>query len=735
MKKIWLTVCAVLAAGSMTAAFAACNTTDGEDEHEHNLSFVAAVDATCTEDGHKAYYECDGCDKIFADAEGENEITLDSTVVEALGHDVEQVAAVEATCTTDGNIAYYECKVCHELFEDEEATKPIDEADTVIAAKHDFINVPAKEATCTAEGNIAYYECKVCHELFKDADATEGIEKEDTVVAKKAHTPETISGKAATCTETGLTDGSKCSVCGTILKEQEVISANGHSPAAAVKENEKAATCTAQGSYDEVVYCSVCHAEISRAEKTTPKAAHDLNAVAAKDATCTTDGNIAYYECKTCHELFEDEEATKPIDKADTVIAAKHDLVNVPAKDATCTAEGNIAYYECKVCHELFNDADATEGIEKEDTVVAKKAHTPETIPGKAATCTETGLTDGSKCSVCGTILEEQAVIPVKEHTLAVAAVTTEPTAEADGKATLKCVDCDYTEDMTLPALTEENVDNGTYNYSIVYRFEENTNAAYFYKDKQYILTDNKYDISAFVIKSTATSERIQSPSAMMVDLSSSPASGSIVSRYLSGNTSLDSARYGAYLKNSVKGTYKIILPEELDVIVTLIGSDGTVKDLITVAGQTEAKFTLADDVNYMIVLHSAATRTDIEFTIEESEDIILSLTQTCQTGNLEGGDMRGTTPGGSVTITIGEGVAEGTYKIHLGGSVLFGRNYNFKIIVNGTDEYTTGMNMPNQTGGTGASANITVKTGDVLVITNYNGQAMSGTVTLYEVQ
>ena len=546
MKKIWLTVCAVLAAGSMTAAFAACNTTDGEDEHEHNLSLVAAVDATCTEDGHKAYYECDGCDKIFADAEGEDEITLDSTVVEALGHDVEQVAAVEATCTTDGNIAYYECKVCH--------------------------------------------------------------------------------------------------------------------------------------------------------------------------------------------ELFEDEEATKPIDKADTVIAAKHDLVNVPAKEATCTAEGNIAYYECKVCHELFNDADATEAIEKEDTVVAKKAHTPETIPGKAATCTETGLTEGSKCSVCGTILEEQEVISAKGHTLAVAAVTTEPTAEADGKATLKCVDCDYTEDMTLPALTEENVDNGTYNYSIVYRFEENTNAAYFYKDKQYILTDNKYDIPAFVIKSTATSERIQSPSALMVDLSSSPALGSIVSRYLSGNTSLDSARYGAYLKNSVKGTYKIILPEELDVIVTLIGSDGTVKDLITVAGQTEAKFTLADDVNYMIVLHSSATRTDIEFTIEESEDIILSLTQTCQTGNLEGGDMRGTTPGGSVTITIGEGVAEGTYKIHLGGSVLFGRNYNFKIIVNGTDEYNTGMNMPNQTGGTGASANIKIKSGDVIVITNYNGQAMSGTISLFEV-
>ena len=135
-----------------------------------------------------------------------------------------------------------------------------------------------------------------------------------------------------------------------------------------------------------------------------------------------------------------------------------------------------------------------------------------------------------------------------------------------------------------------------------------------------------------------------------------------------------------------------------------------------------------------MLVFHSATTKTNITFTVEESEDIVLSLTQTCSTGNLAGGDMRGTTPGGSVTVTIGEGVPEGTYKIHLGGGALFGRNYNFKIVVNGTDEYTTGMNMPNQTGGTGASANIKIKSGDVIVITNYNGQAMSGTISLFEV-
>lgn len=49
-----------------------------------------------------------------------------------------------------------------------------------------------------------------------------------------------------------------------------------HTPADAVRENEVAATCTAAGSYDEVVYCSVCNAEISRTQKTIDKLPHDF---------------------------------------------------------------------------------------------------------------------------------------------------------------------------------------------------------------------------------------------------------------------------------------------------------------------------------------------------------------------------------------------------------------------------------------------------------------------------
>lgn len=47
-------------------------------------------------------------------------------------------------------------------------------------------------------------------------------------IAKTEHTEETLVGKAATCTENGLTDGKKCSVCSEILIPQTEIKATGH---------------------------------------------------------------------------------------------------------------------------------------------------------------------------------------------------------------------------------------------------------------------------------------------------------------------------------------------------------------------------------------------------------------------------------------------------------------------------------------------------------------------------
>lgn len=121
----------------------------------------------------------------------------------------------------------------------------------------------------------------------------------------------------------------------------------------------------------------------------------------------------------------------------------------------------------------------------KKEIYGARAAHTPETVPGKAATCTETGLTEGSKCSVCGIILTAQSAIPAKGHSPGKAAtcttaqrcivcgetlqeqeaipalghdfgewtVTQEPTHSAEGKEQRICSRCGEKETQAIPAL------------------------------------------------------------------------------------------------------------------------------------------------------------------------------------------------------------------------------------------------------------------------------------------
>ena len=67
-----------------------------------------------------------------------------------------------------------------------------------------------------------------------------------------SHSPVTVSGRKATCTESGLTDGSKCSKCGVTLTAQQTIAALGHD----YRSKTIAGTCTTP---QKIVYtCSRC---------------------------------------------------------------------------------------------------------------------------------------------------------------------------------------------------------------------------------------------------------------------------------------------------------------------------------------------------------------------------------------------------------------------------------------------------------------------------------------------
>lgn len=106
--------------------------------------------------------------------------------------------------------------------------------------------------TCTEEG-VMTYTCKVCGETKTEAiDAT-------------GHSPETVTGYAATCTEEGMTDGIRCSVCEETIEAQQKIPAKGHTP---VTDPKVEPTTSSEG-LTEGSHCSVC-GEVLVAQQTIP---------------------------------------------------------------------------------------------------------------------------------------------------------------------------------------------------------------------------------------------------------------------------------------------------------------------------------------------------------------------------------------------------------------------------------------------------------------------------------
>ena len=412
--------------------FAVCACGD-ECTHE-NLIELEEVAPTCTADGLTIGSKCADCGETIVAQE----------VAPATGHTEEVVPAVDATCTETGLTEGKKCSVCDEVLE---AQEEID------ALGHTEEDIPAVETTCTEAGSTAGVKCSVCDEVIT----------EPTVVAAKGHTETVLPGKAATCTVAGLTDGKKCTVCNTVTVKQENIQALGHTPAAAVEENKIDATCTVDGSYDSVVYCSVCDAEISREEKTitapghTPAAAVEENKV---DATCTVDGSYdSVVYCSVCDAEISRE--TKTIEApGHTPAAAVEENRNEP----DCVNKGSYeSVVYCSVCdaeisreekeipanghtpaeavEENRDEPDCdTEGsydlvvycsvcnaeISRETKTIEALGHTEETIPEVAKTCTTAGATAGVKCSVCNAVLEEPEEIPASHEPVVLGAVAPE---------------------------------------------------------------------------------------------------------------------------------------------------------------------------------------------------------------------------------------------------------------------------------------------------------------------
>ena len=137
-------------------------------------------------------------------------------------HDLNFVKAVEATCTEEGNAAHWHCSECGKNYSDEEATEVLNDVTTPKAA-HDTTFVEAQAHTCTDDGNIAYWHCGSCDLNYADESGEQELE---SVVDPAAHTwGEWEQTSDPTCTERGVLTR-VCEVC--FDEEYDYIDELGH---------------------------------------------------------------------------------------------------------------------------------------------------------------------------------------------------------------------------------------------------------------------------------------------------------------------------------------------------------------------------------------------------------------------------------------------------------------------------------------------------------------------------
>ena len=178
-------------------ALAGCN---GCNKHTHDLTEVEAVAATCTEDGNHAYWVCSGCDLIFADGEGKTETTAEDVAESKLGHDLSKhVEAEAATCTKPGNIEYWECSRGDGKFKDAQGMQAV--TDVVTTKSHTWGANGHHEMvypTTETEGTKEYWECDECGNVYLDSYGDTVTTKDKLSIDKVLDNIDGVVGSAYT---------------------------------------------------------------------------------------------------------------------------------------------------------------------------------------------------------------------------------------------------------------------------------------------------------------------------------------------------------------------------------------------------------------------------------------------------------------------------------------------------------------------------------------------------------
>lgn len=283
----------------------------GDDEVVVNDIAVTSkrTEPTCTEDG-SIVYTATGTynDQTLADTK--------TDPIEKTGHSYDYSKATFVWTKVEGGEGYTVV-----------AKVPCSKGDDTKEVAAEVAETSRTAATCTADGSVTYTA------TIKDEQNAPYTDTKTDVLAALGHDFD-YENLAWEWTESA--DGYTAKATATCSRDQAKTSAD-----ATVTVQTTEATCEKAGQKVYTAKATFNGTEYSATKTVTlPALGHNLQLVAAKDASINATGNSAYYKCDRCGKLFSDEKGTVEINAVPTI-----SWVHVAAIDPTQSARGFKEFY------------------------------------------------------------------------------------------------------------------------------------------------------------------------------------------------------------------------------------------------------------------------------------------------------------------------------------------------------------------------------------------------------